>query len=66
MTQFAVRTMGKSKLGKLPQSLAGALCVLSRDPVIGPMLIEAGASRFRPPRHPTRYEPPFLELTGVL
>jgi hypothetical protein len=44
ITEFAVRTMGKSStLGKVPESLAGCLCVLSKDPVIGPTLIQGPA-----------------------
>ena len=36
ITEFAVRTMGKGEmLGKVPESLAGCLCVLAKDPIIG-------------------------------
>lgn len=41
ITAFAVRTLGKGEaLGKVPESLAGCLCVLSKDPVIGATLIQ--------------------------
>lgn len=44
ISAFAVRTMGQSdRLGKVPESLAGCLCVLSKDPVIGPTLIQGPA-----------------------